>query len=129
MIDIPYRKIMRVHPKLRMELVYGWYVYGLVDPRDKLIHYIGVTYDPLQRYLSHLYDGKVLNTLKGLWLRELNELGLRPGFVVLELVEGWDAQPYEAERKWIDVGSADGLPLTNGNRRLVSYNQRSLHSR
>jgi predicted GIY-YIG superfamily endonuclease len=33
-----------------------WYVYDLIDPRDKQVFYVGCTSVPLKRYIGHLHD-------------------------------------------------------------------------
>lgn len=44
-----------VFPRER-RLVGPWAVYGLVDPRDGLVFYIGCTVDPINRLSGHFTD-------------------------------------------------------------------------
>lgn len=71
--------------------VLGWrdvrdeptWIYGLADPRDGRIRYIGKSANPLSRLSSHARKGarKVCA-----WYAELNALGLGPCLVFLEKV-------------------------------------------
>jgi len=85
------------------------YIYGLQDPRDGVIHYIGQTSDLQGRFKAHLQREQ--NAQKGAWLADLQANGLVPEMVVLEqsTPENWPA----AERTWIERGRELGWPLTN----------------
>ncbi len=84
-------------------------VYGLIDPRDKMIHYIGSAINAFERLDGHLSDAR--DTSKTRWIAELKSLGLRPGVIILAIV------PIETrfidEYKWIYLGKISGWPLTN----------------
>jgi hypothetical protein len=59
------------------------FIYGLLDPRDGMLRYVGQTVYRLKSRLSgHLHDYKKL-TKKGRWISELKALGLRPSIVLL----------------------------------------------
>lgn len=61
------------------------YIYGLVDPRDRKIHYVGHTISPDQRLAQHITDAA--QTTKTNWITELAALGLRPSMIELDVVD------------------------------------------
>jgi hypothetical protein len=61
------------------------YIYGLVDPLDGAIRYVGRTCNPRQR-LSRHRQGKSL-TAKGGWIRELAIHEMRPDMYILEVID------------------------------------------
>ena len=61
------------------------YIYGLIDPRDKRVRYIGSTVDVDQRLMGHLCDSS--DTPKTRWLAHLAEDGLQPSLCVLDVVD------------------------------------------
>jgi hypothetical protein len=75
------------------------YIYGLADPRDHRIQYVGKTVrdDIGQRVQEHV--DQPTNVLMASWLNGLSKSMLRPEFVAIEICkpEQWEA----AERKWI----------------------------
>lgn len=100
-------------------------IYGLVDPRDGLIHYVGRSSSGLARPRAHRAQ-KSLRTAsqKNTWLRDLFEAGLDYSIATLDVVAPSEALlcwwwPYhtnhmnDAERWWIAYGRASGWPLTN----------------
>lgn len=78
------------------------YVYGLVDPRDGVIRYIGKSINfPTARYTGHLSDAKTTNIIsrKVKWMRELIDADLTPDIVVLDVVDC--DKLLDAEQAWI----------------------------
>ena len=61
------------------------YIYGLRDPRDGKIKYVGQTRNPRARYAGHVGvpAGRGLNA-KEQWIKDLRDLGTRPELVILE---------------------------------------------
>jgi hypothetical protein len=88
------------------------YIYGLRDPRDGKIKYVGHTRNPRARYAGHvgLPAGRGLNA-KEQWVKDLRDRGMRPELVILECPD-IGAATNKAERKWICAAQADG-PLFN----------------
>lgn len=86
------------------------YIYGLKDPRDNAIHYVGKSTRPKRRLEQHLAD---ISTNKDRvdWLRDLQAAGSEPELTILEKSNDEDWQ--EAECKWIAIGREEGWPLTN----------------
>lgn len=88
------------------------YIYGLWDPRDISLRYIGKTIRPKARLHRHLVDydrGKITHC--STWVKGLLNDGLEPLMEILEecTEETWR----EAERGWIADGRNIGLRLTN----------------
>ena len=88
-----------------------YYIYALVDPRDGVMRYVGITVDSQSRLREHIGDIGV-NEAKEAWIAELGRLGLKPA---METLEESDDSDYAAERElyWIQTLLAQGVPLTN----------------
>ncbi len=86
------------------------YIYGLVDPRDKQICYVGQTDDVDRRHQEHC-DRKE-NTRKGQWIQELRRNKLSPLIVVLEQVQN-DMDINYREKWWIVFAENSRWKLTN----------------
>ena len=84
-------------------------IYGLADPRDGLIHYVGKAMSIRSRYKEHIRN--MPDTPRGEWLAELRDAHVLPVSIILEVcdVDGLDL----AERWWIAHGKRLGWPLTN----------------
>ena len=85
------------------------WIYGLIDPRDGEIHYIGWSTRPEMRLREHIKCNK--GTCKGVWIKELREDGLEPSMKFLEVTNLYDVQ--SIEQGWIEEGRKLGWPLTN----------------
>lgn len=90
-------------------------VYGLIDPRTRLLRYIGKSSAGTARPKQHEYSAKSSkgpDTYCRNWIRELQRLQLRYEIVVLDVIH--DATELdEWECWWIAYGWACGWPLTN----------------
>lgn len=88
------------------------YIYGLYDPRDYQLRYIGKTKNLRKRLWYHLRDAKAgQKTYKASWMRQLSSEGLKPTIgVLMETTE--DNWP-EDERRCIENAVAGGSSLTN----------------
>ena len=58
-------------------------LYGLGDPRDGLIYYIGESTDPWKRYGGHLTASKYECYPVQSWVKHLLSSGLKPVLVIL----------------------------------------------
>ncbi len=67
-----------------------YYIYALVDPRDKAGRYVGMSKDARMRLHQHLYKYKGSKRLLN-WLEELDRLGLTPDLQILEAITDSDA--------------------------------------
>lgn len=112
-------------------------IYGLVDPRDGKVRYVGRTAQPLSKRLrGHFYKRRIAShTRRDHWIALLLSLDAKPEIVCLAIVEG---NGFDAERWWIAklkslgmdlVNSHEGgggcIPGTKPRRRSVSPEQRA----
>lgn len=93
---------------------FSHFIYGLIDPRTKLVRYVGLSTTGIKRPQQHRSaqqrDPKLY---KSRWISELERCGLTFELVVLEITrENWD-EVCAAEKWWIAYGRASGWPLTN----------------
>ncbi len=75
------------------------YVYGLIDPRDRGLYYIGRTHDLAARIRDHRRTSAKEKTPRAAWILNLHEQGLTfehcilattvPGYYVVELEARW----------------------------------------
>jgi len=82
-------------------------IYGLLDPRDSCLRYVGKTHkrreNRLQEHLESAAEGRTSHIYN--WIRSLLNVGLEPTIFVLERVPGtgdWE----EAEKRWISFWRA-----------------------
>ncbi len=87
------------------------FIYGLRDPRDDVIKYVGKTNDLRKRLNYHLKGAGRHQTPKNNWLLKLKSLGLKPEMMVLEEVpeNKWE----DAERSWIEFFRCKSDQLKN----------------
>jgi predicted GIY-YIG superfamily endonuclease/DNA-binding transcriptional regulator YiaG len=96
-------------------IFHGFIIYALVDPRDNLIRYVGITDNLYSRVGAHLRETGS-RTAKGKWLAELNAENLLPLAKELEQVKVSRKERYlaeERERYWIEYYKKAGMPLLN----------------
>jgi hypothetical protein len=91
------------------------YIYGLYDPSNQQIRYIGKTIQPEKRLKHHLFEAqdekrRTYNTHKNRWVRKVLSEGLSPELTILAITneENWQ----EEERKLI-AQNKDQWDLTN----------------
>lgn len=90
------------------------HIYGLIDPRDGTLRYVGKADKPGRRLQAHLFHAKHNQlTHKARWIKGLLEAGVAPEMTILEIVPLDDWQ--EAERFWIAYLRAIGCELVNHN--------------
>jgi len=88
------------------------YIYGLYDPRNGNLRYIGKTLNLKTRLYLHLRE--IRNTHKNQWLKNLKDLGLSPEMKVLQIIENSDDKDWQdIEKEWISKSLKEGHPLTN----------------
>jgi len=90
------------------------FIYGLFDPRNLELRYIGRTKHPTYiRISQHVHEAKKNNTThKDRWVNQLLLEGLRPSVEILEecTEDNWS----EIEQVWIAECKRFGLNLVNG---------------
>lgn len=86
-------------------------IYGLVDPRDELVHYVGMSIKVFKRFKEHVED-MVFNLDLRKWIEELRSLGIKPKLRIFSSCPTL-ADGFNRERYWIYRMFADGHPLKN----------------
>jgi len=86
------------------------YIYGLVDPRDGKVRYVGKSINPKARLNSHLYY-KGDNHPKDEWLNELKDNNLIPEIKIIDECDECDWE--SRERYWIAEYRKKEPRLTN----------------
>lgn len=86
------------------------YIYGLIDPRDRMIKYVGQTVDMRRRLKQHIDDRKA--TPKCRWIAELRHADLEPEMILLETVA--EDSAHAVENWWILFCRHQGWPNVNG---------------
>lgn len=68
----------------KKETEHPYIIYGLIDPRDNKLRYIGKTIQGMKRLKNHLKPSSLKegNTRKNNWLKKLLEQGLMPNFAI-----------------------------------------------
>lgn len=92
-------------------LSYPIEIYGLHDPRDGTIRYIGKAKDSAKRLSGHIRDARRRDTPVYRWIRKLAAMGLKPSMRVIACVQNDHWQDYE--RLIIVDAKLDGIPLLN----------------
>jgi hypothetical protein len=88
-------------------------IYGLIDPRDNELRYVGYTSDEKKRYKSHLSKSSLKeNTHKNNWIKSLLALDLKPIMEVICDYETAEELP-QREIQWIANMRILGNDLTN----------------
>ncbi len=83
------------------------HIYGLIDPRDRTLFYVGKANDPMQRTRTHMTPTALKATSpKAAHMRSIMDAGLQPEMVILERVSKGDAPA--AEERWIATFRATG---------------------
>jgi hypothetical protein len=101
------------------------YIYGLIDPTNNKISYIGQSIDPFRRWGEHCDIHA--HTSKGEWIHRLAASGIKPIVVILDEVHGGNV--FDVELWWIEFGRRMGWPLTNSTSDLSSkYDLSTIHS-
>jgi group I intron endonuclease len=87
------------------------YIYGLVDPRNQQIRYVGRTINLHKRLNAHINGREPHSEHKQRWIDQIKSDGSIPEIVTLETSteDGWK----EAERFWISYFRYIGANLTN----------------
>jgi hypothetical protein len=90
-------------------------IYGLVDPRDGKVRYVGRTAQPLAtRLRGHFYKRHETSTThRDRWIACLVKMGLKPTIVCLAVVND---NGFEAEKWWIAKLKNLGLDLVNSHK-------------
>jgi hypothetical protein len=93
----------------------GYEIYALVDPRDNLVYYVGLSINAENRLKGHL-RGSIGSNQERKWLLDLKKVGLVPTLRILEKIEsGSEAHALACEKElfWIRELARQGQPLLN----------------
>ncbi len=105
-------KLAQPEPAIKQPRTY--YIYGLCDPRDGQLRYVGQTVNLHQRLMGHMSDAKTRQNSRTRWLRELESLQLKPISITIETIETADhAEVNSRERYWIRWNIKEGKRLLN----------------
>jgi len=85
-------------------------IYGLIDPRDNQMRYVGATKNIYKRLSRHMAGNKS-NVDRVSWLESLKSENLVPS--VFDIDEVDEREWEEAERFWIEYYQHLGMPLLN----------------
>jgi group I intron endonuclease len=84
------------------------YIYGLIDPGDNSIKYVGWTMDLAERLLKHIAPSCLKGkNHKNHWIKSLLSQGLKPRIVLLEVVDHLNY--LEKEIEWIKFIGRENL--------------------
>lgn len=84
------------------------FIYGLKDPRDNKIRYVGWTKDIKKRLINHITPSRIKkNTHKNNWIKQLLSLNLKPEIIIIEEVS-YDNR-LQKEKYWINFYGRDNL--------------------
>lgn len=88
------------------------YIYGLIDPRDNELRYIGKADNAYKRLFWHMAKCHQAGSKKNLWLRDLKASGAQPRVVVLCET---DKEHWREDERFAIAGfREDGYRLLNG---------------
>src|ERR1022692_5268149 len=91
-------------------------IYGLIDPRDQSVHYVGLTKDAFSRFFQHIQcSGN--NYAKNAWMHELRAANVVPIMKTLEATPEYDYALLR-EEYWIGHYETLGEPLRSEERRV-----------
>lgn len=93
----------------------SYQIYALIDPRDNLVRYVGLSISADVRFIGHL-KGNSGNEQEKRWILELQLEGLTPMLQILETIEAGSnayAIACEEELYWIREMARLGYPLFN----------------
>jgi len=85
-------------------------IYGLIDPRDQEIKYIGSTSKSLNARLAG-HRTSHGECARHLWIRDVQSSGYQPE--IFEIEKLWVSKLAEAEKFWISYFKMLGANLTN----------------
>lgn len=87
------------------------YIYGLCDPEDNAIRYVGKANNPKSRLGGHICTSRRKTTKLCSWIKGIVDRGEKPSMKILERVpvDEWKL----AERRWISELSDSGSLLFN----------------
>ena len=95
-----------------------YFIYALIDPRDKAVRYVGQTKDAYKRFLEHI-NCSSSNFAKNAWIMELRALNKMVIMETLEEVTNLE-KTLEREQYWIRHFQAGLHPVMNVHHKSIS---------
>ena len=80
---------------------FNYQVYGLIDPRDNKVKYIGISKNVKLRYQNHKALSCHQKTLKDQWIQHLSSLNLTPKISILDSVKKTKSDAKKREQELI----------------------------
>jgi predicted GIY-YIG superfamily endonuclease len=80
---------------------FNYQVYGLIDPRDNKVKYIGISKNVKLRYQNHKGLSCHQKTLKDKWIQHLSSLNLTPKISILDSVKKTKSDAKKREQELI----------------------------
>lgn len=75
-------------------------IYALIDPRDDVVRYVGITINVQVRLYGHLTNSIGGNLRVKQWITELHQEGISPNLHILETINAdIDSHPFACERE------------------------------
>jgi predicted GIY-YIG superfamily endonuclease len=100
-------------------LTQTYHIYQLIDPRDNLPHYVGITDHPERRFSEHV-SGRFQSASHHTWMKELRIAQLEPIMQIIEALICTAQEAQEREKHWIQSYLQAGHPLINKQNRSSS---------
>lgn len=79
-------------------------IYALVDPRNKRVKYVGISYSAQARYHGHIQNSKdceySTNRILSAWIEELRLVEMKPQLYLLEKIAS--EKRHQRENYWIN---------------------------
>jgi hypothetical protein len=94
----------------------SYFIYGLLDPIDEKIHYVGLSKTPWNRLHQHLSYARNPKSRMSTsqWIANLLAKELRPQLLILEEYKtDWRYDAKDVEKQWIAHYHGAGAPLVN----------------
>lgn len=96
-----------------VENIVKYSIYGLVDPRNKQLRYVGYSKNYKKRFWNHLKESKLKkNTHKNNWIKQLINNNLIPELILIDEFDD-KKEALEAEIDYIAYFKHIGFNLTN----------------
>lgn len=104
------------------------FIYGLLDPRNEIVRYVGFTSDLKRRYRKHLSDARCnRGGHRNNWIRKLFSEDILPDIIVLEKVSFEERE--NREKYWIGKLSKNNLTNMTEGGEGMSGHKHSLETR
>lgn len=88
------------------------YIYGLVDPRNNKLKYVGKSKSPVDRFSAHILEAKKgIKSYKNNWIKGLLNYDFLPLLIILDETD--EEKANLLEKYWIKKSKEEGCTLVN----------------